>query len=398
MMPSSLWSKTIILLPYLFLFTGLSIMQNGNKRMVLFAVIAIIASIVIYKKQMLRENLRNWVLWAVLVFSTYVILHYQYKDGSPSLIRAYLAAALLLLVFPWQMLTRRVWLTLSVVGSVCLMSNSIYHTFYLDQERAAGLMNVIPYATFCSGIAILGFHFFLEAPRSRSGLCGLLCVLFSSSAVILTLSRGVWLALLAAFVVMLVFHAKSIRHLGRYFVIFLVSSALVLFVFKDQLETRIEQTQAEISRIESGDMDSSIGLRFQMWRAAFLISKDNFWLGVGNEHLPELEQRYEDGQISVGIINFRVYHFHNQFIDTLVRFGFVGLILFLPIYFLPIYIALKSNHTYRVAILGLATLYIVASLTDVPLNHSQTILLYIMLMIPLCGFAQTEKNDKTEKT
>lgn len=397
-MPTSLLSRVILLLPYLFLFSGLSIIQQGNKRMVLLAVIAIIASVVIYKKQLLQDNLRNWALGAVLIFSAYIIIHYQYKDGSPSLLRAYLASALLLVVFPAQILTRRIWITLCVIGSLFVMGNSLYHTFYLGQARDAGLMNVIPYATFCSGIAVLSFHFFLAAPKSKSGLFGLLSVLCASSAVILTLSRGVWLALIAAFIVMLVFHAKSLRHLGRYFVIFVLSSAVVLFVFKDKLETRFEQTRAEITRIESGDMDSSIGLRFQMWRAAYLISKDNFWLGVGNEHLPELEQRYEDGQISVGIINFRVYHFHNQLIDTLVRFGFVGLILFLPIYFLPVYIALKSNHTYRVAILGLSTLYIVASLTDVPLNHSQTILLYIMLMIPLCGFAQSQKNNKTEKT
>lgn len=391
-------SSILILLPYLFLFSGVSLFANDDKRMVLLSVIALGAIAFIHRARFVKDNLGNFLFVATLIFAVYVVIHNQYRDGSSSLMRAYFAPLLLLLFYPIQILTKKVWVGLCLLCSVLVFANSAYFTFYLGLERNAGLMNVIPYATFCSGIAILSFHHVLQNIKSKTGIITLVSFLLSCAAVMLTLSRGVWLALLAALVIMLCFHARNLKHLSRYFAIFIISSAALLFIFKDQVEVRVDQTLTEVQRIQSGDMASSIGLRFQIWQAAYYISQDHFWLGVGNEILPEIERLNQEDKVSRDIINFHVYHFHNQFIDALVRFGFIGLLLFLPIYLIPIYIALKSNHTCRVAILGLSTLYIIASLTDVPFYHSQTVLLYIMLMIPLCGFAQTQKNDKTEKT
>lgn len=383
-------SSILILLPYLFLFSGVSLFANDDKRMVLLSVIALTAIVLVHRARFIKDNIRNLLFITTLLFAVYIVIHNQYRDGSSSLIRAYSAPLLLLLFYPIQILTKKVWVGLCLLCSVLVFVNSVYYTFYLGLERNAGLMNVIPYATFCSGIGVLSFHHALQNIKSKTGIITLVSFLLSCTAVILTLSRGVWLALLAALVVMLCFHAKNLKHLSRYFATFIISSAVLLFVFKDQVEARVDQTMTEVHRIQSGDLGTSIGIRFQIWQAAYYISQEHFWLGIGNEIVPEIERLNQEGKASRDIIKFRVYHFHNQFIDALVRFGFIGLLLFLPIYLIPIYIAAKSNHSCRVALLGLSTLYIIASLTDVPFYHSQTVLLYIMLMIPLCGFAHAQ--------
>lgn len=387
-------SKLLILSPYLFLFTGLSLIEDGSKRIVVLVIISVITHLAIYKKLSFKNKLP---VLAISLFSFYIAIHYNYYSGSPSLIRAYLSAILLLLFFKMDFLSDKTLVTLILLSAIVLCANSLYYSLILNHFRDSGLMNVIPYATFCSGICVLSFYYFINNVKSKIGIISLISLILLLTSVVLTLSRGVWLALFVTFILILIIHAKNLKQLWRYSAIFIISIFVVLFSFKSEFKIRTQQTMAEIKRIEKGDLNSSIGLRLQMWQAAGYIAKEHFWFGIGNDNKPEIEKLYSEGKISKGLKAFHVYHFHNQFIDTQVRFGFIGLLLFLPILIVPIWIAKTTNSPYRTAIFGLTSLYFIASLTDVPFNHNQTVFLYLMLIIPLCYKAQTQNTRKTVK-
>ncbi|EOG7599198.1 O-antigen ligase family protein [Vibrio cholerae] len=374
----------LILSPYLFLFTFSTIVENSSNWMVILSLTSIITSLVSYGLDPIRNNIKNISLIAIILFSVYLSLHYLYNSGSPSLIRSYLSAVFLVLFFPFNLFTKKTLTWLVFIGSLVLSSNSFYYAFYLDRSRDAGLLNVIPYATFCSSIALLAFYLFMLNYKKKNSLIYLISFGLSTSAVFLTLSRGVWLAFIIAIIAM--FFSKKINRslsLKMYTIFFMIFISLGL-IFKGELGNRINQTIVEYHKITNDDYSSSIGLRLQMWEIALIIYKENFWFGISNHHHTILENLVNTGKISNDFIKFKVHHFHNQFIDTLVRFGVIGLILFTTFIFLPIYVAIKGSYIHKEIIIGISFLYIISGLTDVPLNHSPTILMYILMIIPLC--------------
>lgn len=74
--------------------------------------------------------------------------------------------------------------------------------------------------------------------------------------------------------------------------------------------------------------------------------------------------------------NLQPAHYHNQYIDKLVKNGVVGLVLFLSLLLTPLWLCSKEHYAKYITI-SLCTLLAIASLTDVPFNHGQTLFIYM---------------------
>lgn len=375
--------QCIIFSPYLFLMAGINFVPNGDKKMVIFCLISIITSVIYYKKKYLKENIKNPVLWICTLLAIYLSISYSIQDGSPSLLRAFLSAILVMFFIP--PLSNKNLLFLATLGAGCLFFNSVYQSFYLDHSRSAGLVNVIPYATFCSTLFLIGIYFIIINHDKKQTSLAIIIIILSTTSVILSLSRGVWLALTVATFAMIIYQFSRSKKLWQYISIILIGSISISYLFKDPILDRAQETISEINEIQRGNLNTSIGLRLQMWKASYFIAQENLLFGVGRQHQSILNKLYDTGKVSNDLLEFQPQHYHNQLIDSMVKYGLIGTLFIILLYISPFATSIYNKNEHSTLILGISSLYFIAGLTDVPLNHSQTIYIYILFMVPLSG-------------
>lgn len=248
-------------------------------------------------------------------------------------------------------------------------------------------------------IAAAGRAYFADQGRWSQLIWGL-GVGFGLMATLLTNTRGAWLALLVALGIAILL---KIRHLsGRPRAVLLMTLVLlpVMLYQVPRIEMRVDQAVADIRtslvEIAAGKpAEAPIGARFEMWRAALLIADENPWLGagLGGPGYQEQAAKLVAADRAPSLVAI-FSHAHNQYLNTLVTRGTVGLFaeLCLMLTCLWLFIAYwrqTSGITRTFAMTGMlvSVAYLVFGITDVPLEHKNTLLLYAYLMGVLLGFA-----------
>ncbi|WP_299130594.1 O-antigen ligase [uncultured Vibrio sp.] len=249
-------------------------------------------------------------------------------------------------------------------------------------------MNPIPYSTICAAIAVMCYSMILTTPRKIDKCLLSICLALASFTIMIGQSRGVWLALLISFLVVSITYIIRNPITKKGIFIFLSSIMLVsssgYFTFHQEINIKIEQTKLEIERIESGQKYTSIGLRLQMWEAVPKLIHDSVLLGNGDNHSSKLKNLRINGEISKSLYEFNPTHYHNQFLDKQVKSGLIGLFLLVLILTYPLFVINKQQNQDKPLIYGVISLYFIASLTDVPFNHPQTLMVFLLILYPHC--------------
>ncbi|MEZ9999898.1 O-antigen ligase family protein [Vibrio lentus] len=386
-------TSSLILLPYFYLFIFIAILPGGEKNMIVGSLISIFASLAFLSKQSIKQNLSNYTFWIVLLFTTFISLKYLLQSASPSMLRATLSVSLLMLVFPIGLINQRSLMWMSFVGSIALTAFISYHLLFLGTERGDLLLNAIPYSTLCGTIAILGLYQFIETKK----LLPITTALLSISSILISETRGVWLALLCALSILFFFYLRVQKKRWKILGVMLMVFCAISVLFKSQLVERYENTEKEIAAMQSGYYGTSIGLRFQMWQAATEIGKRNFWVGAGSEHKKVFLNLVDEGLIEPSLAKFHPDQYHNQFFENFAKMGIIGLFFTLMLFLVPLYYAATQRNEKSSLIFSLVAFYFIACLTDSPLWYAETTLMYLMLIIPLCNdqlsFKQKNKDE-----
>ena len=200
--------------------------------------------------------------------------------------------------------------------------------------------NVIPY----SDIALLmGVWSFLSLgwSISRQRIANSMRVIGGIAGVatsILSQSRGGWVALPFFAILLLWSFADKVRGLRVRIMLaalFIVAAGLTVS-FNHSVSLRLNAAQSDIEKFNSSDnKDTSVGIRFQLWRGAWVLFKEHPLLGVGRENfssaLADLAKRKV---ISTEAAQFS--HTHNEVLFNVATLGMFGLVSILSIYFLPV--------------------------------------------------------------
>jgi|SRR5690625_251526 len=371
--------QILILIPFLYVFLLSYFMSNNSKIIVPVSILGLLG-LILQRKDEWLEGI-NYYNLIIFIYAVYIFISYLFRDGSQGVIRTYVSIGLFaLLLKPLDIRIR----TISIIiffSSIVLLANLSYYYFVRDEVRMAGIMNIIPYATLCSAIAIIGFANFLESLKDKTntkskGVISFVTFLLGSLAVLLSMTRGVWLAQAVAMIAVTIVYFG--RHSWKLLTLCFVSIVMI-YSFSDFFDRRIEQTVAEVERLKSDDFSGSIGLRLQMWQAAGLLFKEKPLVGQGEGYRDRLSYLYKNDQINESLYRFRVHHFHNQFLDILVRQGLIGFILYLAMILYSISFVLRIGIEKMAGLFGVIIVYIVSGLTDVPMSHSQTIAAYILI-------------------
>ncbi len=189
--------------------------------------------------------------------------------------------------------------------------------------RATGFFSMPLTYGYCMGIGgllLLGLSH-NEAPRSKNIL--FVAVAASVLGVLISLTRGAWVAAFISFFGLGLMQF-GLRKVWKYILGFLLVVVLIV-TFNESLRNRV------VSIVDTQNHSNS--LRFGIWKANFQMFKEYPLLGVG---LGQNKKRLQEFYSKVGITEEFVGHAHSNYMQFLSGTGILGLLcyLFISFYFL----------------------------------------------------------------
>ncbi len=280
------------------------------------------------------------VCWFVLAFAGYAIVRYRFAEleyvARQELVRVLLYTALFLACV--TNLYRRAslrWLTYGLILLGTLEACFAVYQFFTHAPRIWGLPRPQTYLDRAGGTYICPNHLagFLEmilplglayvvASRARpltKVLLGYGCCAMAAG-IVLTMSRGGWVAASFGLLVLLAVLAHTPRQWVALavFVSILFGAGYLAYSHSVAMQSRLADMRKMIQRGVQNDT------RFGLAAAAFRMWQDYPWFGVGPAHF---DVRFRGYRAEHGLFQKRPGRAHNDYLNTLADWGAVGGIL-----------------------------------------------------------------------
>jgi O-antigen ligase len=161
------------------------------------------------------------------------------------------------------------------------------------------------------------------------------------AASLLSTSRGGWIVFPVIAVLALVATPRLSR-MHKLLVALLVLGLLVAPYFvSSTVQTRVDAGFEDLRKAESGQLDTSLGIRFQHWRAAGVLLREDPIFGAGaNGYRREMPKMGEAGLITP--FASRYTELHNQALAFAADHGVLGLLAILAAQFVPVLLARRA--------------------------------------------------------
>lgn len=192
----------------------------------------------------------------------------------------------------------------------------------------------------------------------------------------LSQTRGAWIAV-PVFIAIAMAVTKSIRTRHKITSLVLVTVLLTSFyTANDIVQNRVAAAQSDISQYFGGkNPDTSIGIRFQLWKGSWLLFQEHPFFGVGVEQYRESLKELESRQV-ISPVAATYGHAHNDILFGAVTLGIFGMLAISALYIVPaFYFFREIRHTdaevRAVASMGLvlAAGFFAFGLTEVMFYH-----------------------------
>lgn len=393
--------RLLMFFPLMWSFSGMLLYSDANKTQVILVVLAILSSFFYHDRKVIIDNLKSNHLVKLFGFLVVISLFLRFLHGYSSSVIRTLSCFLLYFAFVPKPLFRELKTNLPfllLISSVFSFGYAFCSTYILDLGRWWSI-NPIPYSM-VSVSTCVGSLFFLFSSSDRSMHQRMIITFtLSLNVIIFSESRGTALAAFSVSAIIILFSIYLKLDIKRKVALIFLILVSSFIVNASLIQNRMDRTNAEIGLIESGNMNSSMGLRLQMWKAGIQLIKDKPLLGYGENHKKAKQYLADQGVITQDVVKFT--HYHNEFINAWALNGLVGVMMILSMLFVPFYLCKKTIERYsqsdrlrlykssihnlyvQQSIVGvfIALAYAAAGLTDVPFQFSITISFYISSIV-----------------
>jgi len=231
--------------------------------------------------------------------------------------------------------------------------------------------------------------------------CGLVAGLYVS---LLAGARGGWAAIPAFILIWIVLSTHSKRTLAIRMMIFIAAicaATALLYAFVDIIQIRLN---AAINDLTTANPDTSLGIRFQLWGAAFHLFMEQPLLGAGaNGFGSAMNGMADAGMISREAAEIGKGEVHSYYFAVLARYGIVGVVSVLCLFCLPLWMfaraAKSSSRFHQVAArmgLVLVSGFIVYCLTVEIFNLKMVATFYAVSVAVLLAAATNRRVNETQ--
>lgn len=352
-----------------------------SRLIVVMLVVACYMSRQVIKNNFQQSVVKNMVVFWLVIAAVFS-LFYIFRGESFSIPRTILVSLVYLVIVPWENISRRYALLAIIMGGGAAGVLSLYEHVVLGITRVGGVINQIPFALYAAITLIIAVYALATTYKIKwMKSVTWLALAGSTFAIIMSEARGVWLALVCVAVFYVLSQLKKLT-IGK--ASLMVTIAIMTFFALSsiaEVERRISETKIEFFEIANGNPDTSIGIRLQLWRSAMDIIKSHPVMGAGTYvYKDEMLSQHQQGLITSAALFFKDAHFHNQYLDSYVRYGIIGLMLVISIFLSPIVLNYLIKSDFFNINVSITALLFLAGLTDVPLMH--TGVLYIIVLYP----------------
>lgn len=248
-------------------------------------------------------------------------------------------------------LSARPWFTAHAIGAAIAAGLGAWQVFVQGMMPAAGFGNPNKFGYVSATLALLCLAAWRLPLRWRPApwvlVAGCALGLF---AMLLSGTRGIWIATALALLCWFAL-SRALSWRFRIGMLGLVVAGAVGLASIEQsgVRERFERTSTELQRYAAGDWErSSIGERFELWKAALIMIREEPLTGVGLGNYPQrLRELVAAGRIDPQVAHHG--HAHNEYLHWFATGGIAGLLalcagLFAPLaYFLRAALRLRAS-------------------------------------------------------
>ena len=252
-------------------------------------------------------------------------------------------------------------------GCIAIMQLYIYPM----GGRLDGYTGINEYGLICAVLCVLNaiLFIFYQANRYEKAIY-LLASCLSIFGLLGSALRGVMLAVLFALVVMFVvgvfLRQTNLKTFCISWCVIVLGIVCSVCIFYSTYSTaRITETQAEFQRIQSGNLNSSVGLRLQMYQEAWAMFKISPLFGMSAKTRLEKAQEIAGIAKTTHILDIAkdgkpIYgKMHNDILNFMAKRGIIGLASLLFFYFALINMCYRNrNNIFGKLAFGLILVYI----------------------------------------
>jgi len=375
----------------------------GAALLIIAAIIRIKSITQYIKKINLPLNTKLFILFLVL-FSLFQIIPNLIQNLSMSEfdkpIRYIIIILPLLLLIQYEISLKTIAFA-TLIGSIIIGLQAIYDVYILDVSRAGGRFTVV---IDFGNIALLMTSFVILSYEELKKYIHQLIIMSSISlgfiAVILSGSRGAWSYIPILLFIVIFFYRKKLTLINFFNNKKKISVLLLLFVgvtsfVYPKISSRINAATNDITLYQDGHSNSSVGLRFEMWKSAIDTIKTAPLFGAGDSGIAESNHKLaQQGEINLPKVWLDNDNPHNQYLYVFAKYGVFAFLSLMALFLLPLhffYIHRNSpNNTIKTAAyLGICTVLgcMTFSLTESILinNAMQTFYLFsIIIFYSIC--------------
>jgi O-antigen ligase len=160
-------------------------------------------------------------------------------------------------------------------------------------------------------------------------------------------TRGGWMAI-PVFVFVFIYFRTDGRLFNKMLLAMLLIGVLGLlgYFLIEPIHHRLWMIYSDLSLFSGGNADTSIGIRLQLWKAAFHLIAQSPVFGVGADGFRgAMDGLSASGFITPIAAGYGKGEVHNEILAHSVRFGIFGLAAILAVYFVPFVIFLRVSRS-----------------------------------------------------
>jgi len=321
-----------------------------------------------------NENFNNYPLWGISLFWIFTLLISFFVSENrlaslEEIMRNVMYVSIALSVFSWAKTEDRVklisYLIIAVGSFISLTSLWIFLSDYLNTGMFEPAYGSFSRTNDLGAYLLLIFpisfsNFLYENNYSKQKLIYGLSSVLSFSVIIITFSRGIWITLIFALMIIFILGRKTIKK-NIVYLIPVVSLCLLPLILKWE---SIVQRFLSLQNIFLA-MENSIEWRKSLLKGTFNIFIDHPVIGTGINSFANVFTQYQQrpGYFSINP--------HNYYLQLLAETGITGFLVFIVLAISIIYLSIKAflnaEDIFKGISLGLLT-GIIASLIHISLD------------------------------
>ena len=271
---------------------------------------------------------------------------------------------------------------------------SLYEYYYISTPVLIGAYSQL----FLGPITALLLLFYAEAYKTWFGknyIQWVLPIIYTLGIFVITFTfaRSAYLTLIIGTSAYVVLFLGSTRYklIVGVFLVIVCASLMSLEKVNVRVMTAVNNVGYYLKEknINSRKINTSVGIRLEMWRASQYAVKTHPLFGIGAANQPEFFKKYiEQGKVDSVVRSHG--HMHNSFIEVFTSKGLVGLIILLILFYYPVYISWKHRKRcfkcYKYAVILSVTLTAMSIGESMLINKNNAILYFLFFSAVLFSY------------